>query len=367
MRARQGRLPLRILAHGLIAVLTALVLLVLLLEVRQQSAALAAPATATHIATPTNDSSPADPAAVADLLHDSTSTPLVLQMAVTPDQVPVGSELTLILVVSSSTAIRDASIQVLLPVGVDFQSASGSCAAELSRGAKVVTWSAELLPGGRSECLLNLLMGEEGRDLSFFEAELRAGDSDSVVTGRTTIRRTFPPTETIITPQGGGVLRSADGRVQVTFPAGAVQETLHLQHQPVAVDVVPVRRTGLALGFELNAFAASEGGAAVHSFARPFELRVDLSGLVDWSVLPAYLSPFLGVWNDDQSSWERVGLRREGDVLVALVDHLSYFGGGTGNNYESGWPLTFNDAHVGTFNGGLSYDCPIAVPPGAEG
>jgi len=349
----------------LTAVVTALVLLVLLLEVRQQSAALAAPATATHTTTPTNDSSPTD--AVADLLRDSTSTPVALQLTLTPTQAPLGSELTLILVVSSSSSIRNAAIQVLLPLGVDFQSASGSCAADLSQGASVVSWSAELLPAGRFECLLNLLMGEEGRDLSFFEAELRAGDSDSVVTERTTIRRTFPATETIITPQDGGVLRSADGRVQVTFPADAVPETLRLQHQPVAVDVVPVRRTGLALSFELNAFAASEGGAPVHSFARPFELRVDLSGLVDWSVLPAHLSPFLGVWNDDQSSWERVPLRREGDVLVALVDHLSYFGGGTGNNYESGWLLTFNDARVGTFNGGLSYEYPIAVPAGRGG
>ena len=260
MRARQERLPLRTLAHGLTAVVTALVLLVLLLEVRQQSAALAAPATATHTTTPTNDSSPTD--AVADLLRDSTSTPVALQLTLTPTQAPLGSELTLILVVSSSSSIRNAAIQVLLPLGVDFQSASGSCAADLSQGASVVSWSAELLPAGRFECLLNLLMGEEGRDLSFFEAELRAGDSDSVVTERTTIRRTFPATETIITPQDGGVLRSADGRVQVTFPADAVPETLRLQHQPVAVDVVPVRRTGLALNFELNAFAASEGGAA---------------------------------------------------------------------------------------------------------
>jgi RHS repeat-associated protein len=288
-------------------------------------------------------------------------------MSVTPAQAQPGEMLTLTVVISTPVAVPEALLSVALPTGVGLASSGGPWTTVYSEATRAVSWSALLVPPGRTESSLILRISEDAPDLSVLRAELRAAGFDGVVLGQALLRRAFPATECIVTPQEGGTLSSADGRVLVKIPAGAVEETLRLVHVSVAVDMVPVRHSGLALRFELNAFAADAGGAPVHAFARPFELRVDLHGLVDWSVMPLYQQPFLGVWNEQEKEWVSIAARRQGDVLIADLDHLSTFGGGTGSNHETGWLLTFNDAHVGTFNGGLNYEYPIAVPAGRGG
>jgi hypothetical protein len=83
--------------------------------------------------------------------------------------------------------------------------------------------------------------------------------------------------------------------------------------------------------------------------------------------MPFYQYTFLGTWDEELAQWQPISARREGDALVGTLDHLSLFGGGTQNQYESGWVLTFNDAHVSAFSGAFTYDYPIQLPEGRGG
>ncbi|HOG48213.1 MAG TPA: SpvB/TcaC N-terminal domain-containing protein, partial [Anaerolineae bacterium] len=174
-----------------------------------------------------------------------------------------------------------------------------------------------------------------------------------------------PPVETRITPEGGE-LRSADGRVRVTFPKGAVQRPVRVQHKPRAAGRLAPGQAGLALEFELNATADDAAAVPVQRFQKPLHVRVDLSGLVDLNALPAHQYYHLS-YRDDSGQWEGVRAVREGNVLYATVDHFTLYACGIDNVVEKGWLLSYNEPAVSPFDGGFHYDYPIDVPTGRGG
>jgi hypothetical protein len=172
--------------------------------------------------------------------------------------------------------------------------------------------------------------------------------------------------EVRVTPEEGGELRSADGRVRLIIPEGAVTQAVRITHRPRRAEPLPPRQAGMALEFELHAVTDDALAVAVHEFEKELELRVDLSGLIDLEAMPYYQYAFLA-YQDARGQWQELPTYRAGSQLLASLDHFSLIGGGAGNVVSSGWLLAYNDAHVSTFSGALTYDYPIEVPEGRGG
>lgn len=81
------------------------------------------------------------------------------------------------------------------------------------------------------------------------------------------------------------------------------------------------------------------------------------------------MKPFVGYLDEPTGLWVHLPVvaHQPGPVLTVEVDHFSTFGGGVDGEVNWGWTLTFNDAHVSTFDGGLNYNYPIEVIPGRAG
>jgi len=104
---------------------------------------------------------------------------------------------------------------------------------------------------------------------------------------------------------------------------------------------LPAQRAGLALQFELNAFAEDATAMPVRQFDKPFELRVDLSGLVDLDALAYWQYAYLAYFDEEKQQWVDIPAYRQGSVLVAQLDHFSTLGGGAGHVYQTGWRLGY--------------------------
>jgi len=184
-----------------------------------------------------------------------------------------------------------------------------------------------------------------------------------VISATPTLTETLP--DGIVTPGEGGELHSADGRVHVIFPAGAVTQTVRVEHLPLQIEQAD--RPGLAIKFELNAHTTDRAARAVHHFQKPLELRVDFKGLIVLSALRYWQYPCLAYLDEQTGKWVALPTQREGDELVTHMDHLTTIGAATGDIVNSGWLLTFTDAQVSTFSGAFTYDYPIDIPEGRGG
>jgi len=265
-------------------------------------------------------------------------------------------------------SLADVELKAPLVSGLIFEASLGD-GSEYLPEERAVRWQwPQAARGETRELQFQVRMGKDARDLMTQRIELRATGYAGPAVAEVVVKRLFPAAESRITPEEGGEVRSADGRVRVIFPAGAVTQPLRVEHRPVDVGLMPARQAGMALTFELNAVA--DDGTAVHRFAKPLELQVDLSDLVDWGSMPYWQNHFLGYLDPETGKWEPFLAERRGEkggVLVAQIDHFSTFGGGTVNVVQTGWLLAYNDANVSTFNGGLSYTYPIKAPEGRGG
>jgi ELWxxDGT repeat protein len=100
-----------------------------------------------------------------------------------------------------------------------------------------------------------------------------------------------------VTPAGGGQLRSLDGRVQLSFPAGATSSALTVSIAPLAQPSQPLGERQGRYSFTLEARDA--GGGLVTQFSKPYVLTVsysdaEVSGLFEPEINLAY-------WNG--SAW----------------------------------------------------------------
>jgi RHS repeat-associated protein len=174
------------------------------------------------------------------------------------------------------------------------------------------------------------------------------------------------PVQARITPEEGGELRSADGRVHLIVPPGATEQPLRFEHRPVRSEPLPAQQAGRALEFELVAETDDARAEPVSQFRQELELRVDVSGLIDLSAMPQWQYAFLS-YQDERGQWRELPTQRDGTWLVTRLEHFTLFGAGTGNVEQSGWLLAYNDAQVSTFSGALTYEYPIQAPAGRGG
>lgn len=292
--------------------------------------------------------------------------PVWLDVSANPVPANAGDTLTLSIRVNVDGNIPGGMLTAVLPKGVAF--VAGKDGGTYDATARAIRWLVPTTSAQQSpEFHFQARISDDAPDLMVQGLSLWVPGYSGPATGQVVLKRLFPPTGASVTPDAGGALRSADGRVQVIFPPGAVSQPVRVEHAPVQVDLLPAQRGGLALQFELNAYTDDEAAAPIHKFAKPLELRVDMTGLVNWDDLAPWQYPFLGYLDEKTGEWMPLPARREGNVLVAQLDHFSTLGGGAGNVYETGWLLAFNDAHVSTFTGGLNYDFPIQVPEGRGG
>jgi hypothetical protein len=114
----------------------------------------------------------------------------------------------------------------------------------------------------------------------------------------------------VILPDSGGVLRSADGQVEVRFPAGAVSQEVAVTHRPLApVDLLALDANAevppdsrIFYRFALDARAVSDPALVVAGFARPVTLSLSYSDTQVAGLMEDRLR--LYSWDEEKGAWE---------------------------------------------------------------
>jgi hypothetical protein len=257
----------------------------------------------------------------------------------------------------------EAFLQLYLPDGI----ITGSDEQGGKDGDAITIKIGDMDQGSLWEQEVKLQMTAAAPDLSTVRLELWSSDAEGAATADVDLRRSFPLAEQEITPEEGGYLASADGRVEVEFPAKAVDTPVSIEYRPLEVQRLAGENNGIALKAELLAVTKDDKAESVHQFTEPLTLTVDLEGLVDFDSLPYYARPFLGYWDEEKGEWQELEAERQGTRLTASLDHFTIIGAGVNYAMTSGWLLSFTDAQVSTFDGALSYDYQLEVPEGRGG
>ena len=224
----------RLVVHLLIAVCTAVTLLALLSLLRVGSPAQAGSVPAAALPSIERASAPdSDSARPAPRLQTAgsaqnapdaaelTPLPAKLELSVDPAQAWPGEPVTITIHIHAEASLAKAALSAVLPGGLELAQ-DPPAGAEYNASTRTLLWPLPSIPAGETALSLELRMGADARDLTVLAAELRASGFAGAAAGQVMVKRLFPPSEVIITPEEGGELRSTDGRVQVTFPAGAL-------------------------------------------------------------------------------------------------------------------------------------------------
>src|SRR5581483_4980771 len=141
--------------------------------------------------------------------------------------------------------------------------------------------------------------------------------------------------QTTARPEAPSSVRSPDGAVVVTLPAGAVPEAATVSQTPVQP---PEAAAGvnLAQTFRLEA-ATVAGGQPVTRFASPLWLQVAYTD-ADLARLGVSARELRLYYQDAQGAWVTIPaqLDEANHRLVATVDHFTVFALGTGETFETG-------------------------------
>ncbi len=213
---------------------------------------------------------------------DYDAVPAILQATVDPPMAKAGDLVTVTVVISAEGDLPAGTLASDLPRDVTFASTLGERTVFLTAGRRLQRSLSAVANGGKAAWSFQLRIGPEAPDLTVLPIRLDVPGLEAAY-GEAEIGRLFPPSEAGITPEKGGSLRSADGRIELVFPAGAVDQPLSIRHTPRAVHRLGAKGSGQALEFELEAVTGAD--AAVQSFKKPYRLRVDFGGLVDFGLL----------------------------------------------------------------------------------
>jgi RHS repeat-associated protein len=161
----------------------------------------------------------------------------------------------------------------------------------------------------------------------------------------------------------GGEADGMSGRVRVTFPAGAVSETVKVKVTRPSAESLPVQSLSGA-PFELTA-TAEKSQAEVSRFSAPVQIVVSYSdaGMTDDSSTTLYwYDPSDGQWKLPLSQ----KLDTENNLIYATTDHFTVFDTYT-SNWESAETPTMSFFQTPGFTGSASFSMPIKVPAGPGG
>jgi uncharacterized repeat protein (TIGR01451 family) len=286
---------------------------------------------------------------------------------VTPDTASPGDVVTYTLVVSNGgpSPAQDLLLRDDLPQGLHYLDGSAP-GADYDRRDQTLTWHLSVLDAGQ-EVVVSLAARVTGPPdrLVTNVAALAAGDDTEPLTATATLQIQKPPAlgQARISPQRGGQLVSANGRVRVHFPPGAVRKS-------ALATVREARRLDGDLPdepfyqFELEA-QEETSARAMTSFERPLTVTLtytegQVAGLNEDSLRLVY-------WDDAQGKWVPLPSQVDAvrNVISARVDHFSLYGG-----YGDPAALvaeTFESFQTDLFAGSASYALNLEVPSGPSG
>ncbi|MBV6396396.1 MAG: hypothetical protein HFACDABA_01994 [Anaerolineales bacterium] len=161
----------------------------------------------------------------------------------------------------------------------------------------------------------------------------------------------------------GGEADGMNGKVQVTFPGGAVAETVTVKVTRPSEQALPVQSLSGA-PFEVTAVSDSSK-ADVSQFSQPVEIIVSYNdeGMTNEGSTMLY-------WYDEVAGEWKLPLSQRIDTLnnkiIATTDHFTVFDTYT-SNWQSAETPTMSFFQTPGFTGAASFSLPIKVPAGAGG
>ena len=156
----------------------------------------------------------------------------------------------------------------------------------------------------------------------------------------------------------GGQVQGFNGRVQVTFPDGALPEDAWITVRP------PQNGQGLGgLPFELLAVGQASG-QEIRQFNQPVTIEVKYTGkpAADEGTLTLFY------YDEEMQTWRPLATQvdRQGRRLIAQSDHFTLFDF-QAQNWEAARLPSMEAFQVSGFTGAAAYNFSIEVPPGPGG
>jgi|GEM_PF-1256444 len=171
------------------------------------------------------------------------------------------------------------------------------------------------------------------------------------------------PISVEVLPDKQTILESKDGKVKVTFPAGAVTENVRVEYK----EQRPRESTGMRMLrlFELNGYAINRKNAPVNTFKKQLQISIshtkeELAGLDTRSLRLYYLDEKQNRWLPVTSQYNAAA-----GTLTSSTDHFTYYGEQANPNISG--PGTVMNFQVGLQSGTAISRYPIELPPGPGG
>ena len=163
----------------------------------------------------------------------------------------------------------------------------------------------------------------------------------------------------------GTVQSLCKSTAQMQTPLGTNVGTMSAS--PVMTTSLAIDSSGSAVQCTLT--ATDDQGNPLSQFNAPITFTFSVSNLVQWSALPAYLQPWIAISDTLSGTWQTLTptmVDRDQGLIAVQLDAPATLAVGNEGVEKTGWVLTYDDAKVDTFSGGLSwqYDFPLPAGPG---
>lgn len=252
-----------------------------------------------------------------------------------------------------------------LPDGLVYVAHSGQGFA-YDADAKRLTWAAGdlaagmIITGSFQARAQGLMLGATVTNAVIASSPALVG----VVTADTALDIVSPRNnEAWATPGEGGQLRSADDRLLLRVPPGAVTRRTHFTY--AAQDTLPLPLTGLRYAFTVE--AQGEGGQTQHEFAAALELTLAYR---PGEFLAGGGAPALYTFDETAGRWAALptAVDRARRQLRVAVPHLTLFAAATGAfSYGAQDLPTVHAFASDEWSGNGSARYPLTLPPGPGG
>lgn len=205
---------------------------------------------------------------------------------------------------------------------------------------------------------LLLITSQPAGDAVFSAMLYRAGE----VLAATTY--TLPRHETFEMTSAGGIVTALQGKVKVTFPAGAIGEDVVLNAGFPEDEHLPDGYSPKV--FELKARSKGNSENDVSRFQMPLTIEVDYSDLELTSEQEDELHLYW--YNEKTEDWHALESYRDKETktLRATTDHFTVFDIGV-NDWRAERLPTIDAFQVAKFTGAATFNLPIEVPAGPGG
>ena len=256
---------------------------------------------------------------------------------------------------------RDLLLRDVLPEGLTYLRGSAPDA-DYDPEAGTLTWQLAEVAAGKALTLTlaATVAAQPGEELTN-TGLLEGGGDTRPLTATATV---YVADATSIEPDTGGVLRSADGRVAVYFPPGAVERPIEASHRPLPpLDLPPDQH--IFYRFELDAWEADRSDLPVTDFLRAVTVTLtysdtEVAGLVEGNLRLVH-------WDEESGAWTPISttVDVENNLLTAQVSHFSVFG--ASGDEEVFFLPRIEAGQVSLLTGDSSFSYDLEIPAGAGG